>query len=113
MIGLAFLNDMCPEWKQKYIKSFIPVGSPFGGTLMNVLGAVSGYNLGIPLNPAALRDFEALSPTGPWLFPRPCQWNSSEVSKVVCVYSINRHKYSGILTGYSKDPYKILHIGGL
>ena len=39
----------------------------------------TGYNLGIPLNPADLRDFEAFSPTGPWLFPRPCLWGPDEV----------------------------------
>lgn len=138
VVALAFLNDMELSWKRQYIKSYIPVGAPFGGTLMNLLGSVSGrcssvaikfirrprktkhrstpasvlttyhhhhhhqnehppastshpstaetttkkipgYNLGIPLNPADLRDFEAFSPTGPWLFPRPCLWGPDEV----------------------------------
>lgn len=70
---------MAPEWKRKHVKSFVPVGAPFGGTLMNLLGSVSGYNLGIPLDPADLRDFEALCPTGPWLFPRPSLWGPDEV----------------------------------
>lgn len=41
-MSLAFLNDMDLAWKRKHIKSYIPVGAPFGGVLMNLLGSVSG-----------------------------------------------------------------------
>ncbi len=41
-MALAFLNDMSLEWKRTYVKSYVPVGAPFGGTLMNLLGSVSG-----------------------------------------------------------------------
>lgn len=49
-----------------------------------------GYNLGIPLNPADIRDFEALCPTGPWLFPRPCLWGPDEVGGFVWIIAHDR-----------------------
>jgi lysophospholipase-3 len=38
--SLYFLNEIVsPQWKKKYIKAFIPVGTPFGGAL-KALGAI-------------------------------------------------------------------------
>ena len=97
VVALAFLNEMELDWKRKYVKSFVPVGGPFGGTIVNVLGSVSGYNLGLPLEPADLRDFEAQAPTGPWLFARPSLWSTSEVLVQTPTQSYTAHDYERLL----------------
>jgi len=97
VVSLAFLNDMPLEWKIKYIKSYIPVGSPFGGTVVNLMGSCSGYNLGLPLAPADLRDFEAQAPTGPWLFPQPSMWSKEEVLVQTPTQSYSAHEYGRLL----------------
>ena len=97
VVSLAFLNDMPLEWKQTYIKSYIPVGSPFGGTVVNLMGSCSGYNLGLPLAPADLRDFEAQAPTGPWLFPQPSLWSKEEILVQTPNQSYSAHDYERLL----------------
>jgi hypothetical protein len=59
-VALAFLNEMDPAWKGKYVKSYVPVGGPFAGTVMNLMGVVSGEQRRRHARPAAVR-------LSPWL----------------------------------------------
>ena len=49
LMTLRFLNLMTPEWKNKYIDQWIPVGGPLAGAATPIKALLSGYNLGIPL----------------------------------------------------------------
>lgn len=103
VVALAFLNDCDPAWKRKYVKSYIPVGSPFGGTVVNVLGSVSGYNLGLPIPPGTLRDFEAQAPTGPWLFAQPSLWPATETLVQTPTQCYSAHDYERLLLDLGLD----------
>jgi hypothetical protein len=41
-VGLAFLNKKSPEWKQRFVKSFIPMSAPFGGAVSALQAVISG-----------------------------------------------------------------------
>jgi len=42
-----FLNQMSKEWKQKYIRSFIPIAGPWAGSPKVLRAIISGNNFGI------------------------------------------------------------------
>lgn len=69
---LYFLNQQPLTWRQKYIKHFIPIATPWGGTLQSMRSFSSGYSLGIPLvNPIRIRSQQRTSQSSIWLLPVP------------------------------------------
>jgi len=40
---LKLLNEMSQDWKDKYIRSFISISAPFGGSLVSIRCILSGY----------------------------------------------------------------------
>lgn len=60
-MALAFLNRMDREWKRKYIATYMPVGGPFAGNVMNVMGIISGAPDG-PHSPGQGYWFLAMQP---------------------------------------------------
>ncbi|CAH8869425.1 unnamed protein product [Trichobilharzia szidati] len=72
---LNFLNKQTKEWKQKYVKSYISVSAPFGGSVKALLGITSGYEVMMK----ARENFITLSPP-------------ADVPEVYCIYS------SGLVT---------------
>ena len=46
---LYFLNRMSLDWKDKYVKSFVPIAGPFAGTLKALKTMMSGDNLGLQI----------------------------------------------------------------
>ena len=64
-MSLYFLNEVVtPEWKDKYIKVYIPLSGAFGGFSDMVKAVVSGRNLSLP--PEIERSLESIY----WLMPR-------------------------------------------
>ncbi|XP_055810894.1 lecithin-cholesterol acyltransferase-like 1 isoform X2 [Solanum dulcamara] len=60
------------SWSQKYIKHFIALSTPWGGTVVQMLTFASGYTLGLPLvNPLLVREEQRSSESNMWLLPSP------------------------------------------
>lgn len=69
---LYFLNQQPLSWRQKYVKHFIPIAAPWGGTLQGMRSFSSGYSLGIPLvNPMRIRSQQRTTESSIWLLPVP------------------------------------------
>ncbi|KAK6789928.1 hypothetical protein RDI58_013728 [Solanum bulbocastanum] len=65
------------SWSQKYIKHFIALATPWGGTVMQMLTFASGYTLGVPLvNPLLVREEQRSSESNMWLLPSPKVFNT-------------------------------------
>lgn len=46
--SLHILNNMTQEWKEKYIKQWIPISPAYGGSVSEMRIMASGDNEGIP-----------------------------------------------------------------
>lgn len=69
---LEFLNRNSPSWRQKYIKHFVALSAPWGGTVVEMLTFASGNSLGVPLvNPLLVREEQRSSESNLWLMPSP------------------------------------------
>lgn len=67
-----FLLRNAPSWRQKYIKHFIALSTPWGGTVQELLTFASGYTLGVPLvKPLLVREEQRSSESNLWLMPCP------------------------------------------
>ncbi|KAH0670025.1 hypothetical protein KY285_024180 [Solanum tuberosum] len=65
------------SWSQKYIKHFIALATPWGGTVMQILTFASGNTLGVPLvNPLLVREEQRSSESNMWLLPSPKVFNT-------------------------------------
>nr|XP_043614865.1 lecithin-cholesterol acyltransferase-like 1 [Erigeron canadensis] len=72
---LQLLNRNPPSWRQKYIKHFIALSAPWGGTVDELLTFASGNALGVPLvNPLLVRNEQRSSESNLWLMPRRKQF---------------------------------------
>lgn len=61
-----------PSWRQKFIKHFIALSTPWGGTVQEMLTFASGYTLGVPLvKPLLIREEQRSSESNLWLMPCP------------------------------------------
>jgi len=103
---LYFLNHQTFEWKSKYIKSWIPIGGPFGGAVQALKVLITGDffqgSLDIPLN--AQRDFASTLPTTYWLLPSTRVWgNQGLVVAPNKVYSA--FNYDSLLQGLGFGHY--------
>ncbi|XP_027093097.2 lecithin-cholesterol acyltransferase-like 1 [Coffea eugenioides] len=69
---LQLLNRNSPSWRQKYVKHFIALSAPWGGTVQQMITFASGYTLGIPLaDPLIVRNEQRSSESNLWLLPSP------------------------------------------
>lgn len=74
---LQLLNRNPPSWRQKYIKHFIALSTPWGGTVTEMLTFASGYSLGVPLViPLLVREEQRNSESNLWLMPSPKTFGS-------------------------------------
>ncbi|KAG6540805.1 hypothetical protein Mapa_017829 [Marchantia paleacea] len=68
--SLYVLNKQPLSWRTKYIKSFVSIATPWGGTVQEMLTFASGYTEGISLlDPLTLRDEQRSSESNLWLLP--------------------------------------------
>ncbi|KAL6012940.1 Lecithin-cholesterol acyltransferase-like 1 [Asimina triloba] len=69
---LNLLNRSPPEWHEEYVKHFIALSAPWGGTVQEMLTFASGYTLGVPLvEPLLVRGEQRSSESNMWLLPTP------------------------------------------
>lgn len=70
--ALYFLNQQPLSWRKQFIKSFVSIAAPWGGTVQEMLTFASGYTEGIALlDPLTLRAEQRSSETNMWLLPTP------------------------------------------
>uniref|UniRef100_A0A094ZKP9 Group XV phospholipase A2 n=1 Tax=Schistosoma haematobium TaxID=6185 RepID=A0A094ZKP9_SCHHA len=107
LYSMYFLKLQDKRWKHKYIKGFISVSGPFGGSVESLYAETCGHNFGIPFrSPLAFRDIERSFPAMTFLLPDPRVWSASYLMmketkslfnpserptdiEVYCVYSFN------------------------
>ncbi|KAM7266663.1 hypothetical protein ACFE04_004560 [Oxalis oulophora] len=83
---LQLLNRNPLSWRERYIKHFIALSAPWGGTVVEMLTFASGSTLGVPLvDPLLVREEQRSSESNLWLFPNPFLFNQ-EKSLVVTPY---------------------------
>ncbi|XP_002283444.2 lecithin-cholesterol acyltransferase-like 1 [Vitis vinifera] len=69
---LQLLNRNPPSWRQKFIKHFVALATPWGGAVQEVHNLASGYTLGAPLvDPLLVRGQQRSSESNLWLIPSP------------------------------------------
>ncbi|KAK9270273.1 hypothetical protein L1049_025850 [Liquidambar formosana] len=72
LFTLQLLNRNSPSWRKKFIKHFIALSSPWGGTVQEMLTFASGNSLGVPLvDPLLVREEQRSSESNLWLMPSP------------------------------------------
>ncbi|KAI7757697.1 hypothetical protein M8C21_010829 [Ambrosia artemisiifolia] len=76
LFALQLLNRNPPAWREQYIKHFIALSAPWGGTVDEMLTFASGNALGVPLvNPLLVRNEQRSSESNLWLMPRRKQFS--------------------------------------
>ena len=79
-VMLYFLNKKPQDWKDKYIRSLVTLGAPWGGAVKAIKAFVSGDNLGMIVVPAMkIRIDERTFPSTAYLMPSDKFWPSDEV----------------------------------
>ncbi|KAD5507563.1 hypothetical protein R6Q59_031642 [Mikania micrantha] len=75
LFTLELLNRNPLSWRKQYIKHFIALSAPWGGTVNEMLTFASGNSLGVPLvNPLLVRNEQRSSESNLWLMPRRKQF---------------------------------------
>ncbi|KAF6772266.1 hypothetical protein AHF37_08958 [Paragonimus kellicotti] len=94
LYGLYFLQQKTDEWKRTYIKAYMTVGGPFGGSVKALLAVTSGDNFGIFLrDPLVFRDLERSMPSIGLLLPSPRLWSSNEPLIFTPETNYSAHQY--------------------
>lgn len=69
---LQLLNRNSISWRKKYVKHFVALSAPWGGTVEQMATFASGNTLGVPLvNPLLVRGEQRSSESNLWLLPSP------------------------------------------
>lgn len=69
---LQLLNRTPLPWRRSFIKHFLAISAPWGGTVEEMLTFASGYSLGVPLvEPLLVREEQRSSESNLWLMPNP------------------------------------------
>ncbi|KAJ4844412.1 Lecithin-cholesterol acyltransferase-like 1 [Turnera subulata] len=72
MFVLQLLNRNSISWRQKFIKHFVALATPWGGTVTQMITFASGNTLGVPLvDPLLVRGEQRTSESNSWLLPNP------------------------------------------
>ncbi|GMT29367.1 hypothetical protein PFISCL1PPCAC_20664, partial [Pristionchus fissidentatus] len=73
-------NIVDSDWKAKFVKSFVSVAAPWGGSMQVVKLFASGYNMNyyrILLPPSSLRGMQRSFTSSALLYPNKAAWNES------------------------------------
>ncbi|KAJ7966504.1 lecithin-cholesterol acyltransferase-like 1 [Quillaja saponaria] len=90
--ALQLLNRNPPTWRSKFIKHFVALSAPWGGSMEATLTFASGYSLGVPfVNPLVVRDEQRSSESNLWLLPNPKIFGHSK--PIVVTQSTNYSAY--------------------
>ncbi|CAH8591563.1 unnamed protein product [Schistosoma turkestanicum] len=104
---LYFLKHQTKHWKQKYIKSFMSVSAPLGGTVETLAALTSGDNFGVFIRtPTIYRDVLRTMTSLVSTLPNPKLWSKHEVLIITPTRNYTVLDYpeyfsdSNYLTGY-------------
>lgn len=99
LFALHLLNDQNHFfWRQKFIKHFIALSVPWGGTVMEMLTFASGYTLGIPLlRPLQVRETERSWGSNLWLLPNPNSFSGENPLVVTKNATFSAHEIAQFL----------------
>ncbi|XP_007018457.2 PREDICTED: lecithin-cholesterol acyltransferase-like 1 [Theobroma cacao] len=77
---LQLLNRNSASWRQRFIKHFVALSAPWGGTVQEMLTFASGSSFGVPLvDPLLVRGEQRSSESNLWLMPSPTLFGPGKV----------------------------------
>ncbi|XP_072013227.1 lysosomal phospholipase A and acyltransferase-like [Amphiura filiformis] len=77
---LYFLNKMTPDWKNKFLESFVPIAAPFAGATKIKRMFSSGDNFDeYVINAITVRPAQRTYPSSAFLLPSSKYWDDDEV----------------------------------
>lgn len=80
LITTQFLRAQSQAWKNKYVKSLVTLGGPWGGSIKALKAFTSGDNLGVIVIPdLSIRQAERTFPGLTYLMPRKSFWPADQV----------------------------------
>lgn len=79
LFALHLLDRAPIPWRKKYIKHFIALSAPWGGTVDEMITFISGNTLGVPLvDPLLVREEQRSSASNLWLLPSPAVFDKNK-----------------------------------
>lgn len=89
---LHLLNRNSPSWHQRFIKHFVALSAPWGGTVEEMRTFASGNSFGVPLvDPLLVRPEERSSETNLWLMPSPKLFGPGKILVITPTKSYSAH----------------------
>lgn len=77
---LNFLQQMPQQWKDKNVKQFISLATPWGGSVKTIQALSIGYDFGVKLiNSQKMKELQETYPSVVWLLPSKQFWKPDEV----------------------------------
>ncbi|WJX41494.1 Lecithin-cholesterol acyltransferase-like 1 [Trifolium repens] len=105
---LELLNRNPSSWRKKFIKHFIALSAPWGGTVDIMFTFASGNTLGVPLvNPLIVRNEQRSSESNLWLMPNPKMFDAKKTLVTTPSRTYSAHDMVDFLKhiGYSEGVY--------
>ncbi|CUT98876.1 phospholipase A [Echinococcus multilocularis] len=94
LYALSFLKNQSDAWKRQYIKAFVAVSAPLGGSIKALKMEASGDNFGIYFdNPLWYREVQRSMSSLAFLLPDPRLWSNDEVVIYTPVKNYTVHNY--------------------
>ncbi|KAL8490184.1 hypothetical protein ACS0TY_025917 [Phlomoides rotata] len=111
LFALHLLDRASISWRQKYVKHFIALSAPWGGTVDEMRTFASGNTLGAPLvDPLLVREEQRSSASNLWLLPSPTVFDKGKPLVVTPNFSYSSSDIVVFLRdiGFSEgvSPYK-------
>lgn len=92
------LNQNPLSWRKHFIKHFIALSTPWGGTVQEMLTFASGYSLGVPLvEPILVRGEQRSSESNLWLMPSPLVFDKKKRLVITPNTSYSAHEIEQFL----------------
>ncbi|XP_057974028.1 lecithin-cholesterol acyltransferase-like 1 [Malania oleifera] len=98
LFALHLLNRNPPSWRRKFVKHFVALSAPWGGTVTEMLTFASGNSLGVPLvNPLLVREEQRSSESNLWLLPSPALFGPGKSLLITPNSSYSAHEIGKFL----------------